>query len=51
MMCGEGSCGEYEGRSFLTAEERVKKLEGYRDWLANEKQGVEEAIQRLRKAK
>ncbi len=48
MMCGPYEC-ESEGRSFLTADEKVQKLEEYKDWLEKEAQGVEEAIARIRK--
>jgi hypothetical protein len=38
------------GRSFLTKEEKIEKLEQYKNWLENEKKGVEEAIEELKKA-
>jgi hypothetical protein len=38
------------GRSFLTKEEKIEKLEKYKTWLENEKKGVEEAIEELKKA-
>ena len=38
------------GRSFLTKEEKIEKLEQYKKWLENEKKGVEEAIEELKKA-
>ena len=52
-VCSVYGCGdsEYEGRSFLTAEEKAEELQKYSEWLEKEKQGVEEAIQRIRKAK
>lgn len=40
----------YCGRHFLTKEEKIEKLEEYRKWLENEKKGVEEAINELKKA-
>ena len=50
MQC-ETSCGdEYEGRRFLTTEERVEKLQGYKQWLEQEAKGVDEAIKKLKKA-
>ena len=49
MNCGE-MCGE-EGRSFLTAEEKVERLTKYHKWLELEKQGVEEAMARIKKSK
>ena len=38
------------GRHFLTTEEKIERLEEYKKWLENEKKGVEEAIDRLKKA-
>ncbi len=49
--CGTGSCGSYDGRKFLTTEERVEMLDDYKKWLDSESKGVEEAIARLKKAK
>ena len=44
-------CGCHgDGRHFLTKEERIKKLEEYKEWLENEKKGVEETIEELKKA-
>ena len=40
----------YCGRSFLTKEEKIERLEQYKKWLENEKKGVEEAIEELKKA-
>jgi hypothetical protein len=51
-MCGtyyRGQHGQY-GRHFLTTEEQIEKLEEYKNWLDNESKGVEEAIERLKKA-
>ena len=50
MQCGTNCC-DNEGRAFLTAEEKIEKLQTYRDWLTKEAEGVEEAIGRLKKAK
>ena len=50
MECGTGCCGS-EGRKFLTSEEKMEKLSEYKDWLQNEAKGVDEAIQKLKKAK
>jgi len=43
----ESSCG---GRSFLTKEERIQKLNKYKEWLDNESNGVQEKIEDLKKA-
>ena len=51
MMQCETMCEESDGRSFLTSEEKVAKLEKYQKWLENEKKGVEEAITKIKKAK
>ncbi len=37
-------------RQFLTKEEKIKHLEEYKNWLENEKKGVEETIEELKKA-
>ncbi|NMC57919.1 MAG: hypothetical protein GYA51_00780, partial [Candidatus Methanofastidiosa archaeon] len=34
--CG---CGCHDGRHFFTKEERLEKLEDYKNWLEKEKQG------------
>jgi len=47
-------CYEFEdeyGRQFLTTEEKVAKLQKYKEWLENEAKGVDEAIARVKKAK
>ena len=38
------------GRHFLTKEEQIEHLEEYKKWLENEKKGVEETIEKLKKA-
>lgn len=43
-------CGPHCGRMFLTTDETVEKLEEYKKWLESETKGVEEAIERLKKA-
>ncbi|AJF61653.1 TPA: hypothetical protein HA239_03820 [Candidatus Woesearchaeota archaeon] len=58
--CGDGCCGcsgdsccddnQYTGRKFLTKEEKISKLESYKEWLDNESKGVKEAIDKLKKA-
>jgi hypothetical protein len=48
-MCGTYSHGHH-GRQFLTNDEKIEKLEEYKSWLDNESKGVEEAIERLKKA-
>ena len=51
MYCEQDcDCGSY-GRRFLTTEEKVSKLQEYKNWLDNEAKGVEEAIGKLKKAK
>lgn len=45
-MCYE-SC---HGRHFLTTEEKIDRLEEYKNWLDNESKGVTEAIDKLKKA-
>lgn len=42
--------GQYEGRRFLTTEERVARLNEYKEWLDAEAKGVQQAIDRLHKA-
>jgi len=50
-MCGHQmmycSC-HHDGRHFLTKEEKIEKLEKYKEWLQNEKKGVEETIEELK---
>jgi hypothetical protein len=48
-MCGIHYHGQH-GRHFLTTEEQIEKLKEYKNWLDNESKGVEEAIERLKKA-
>ncbi len=48
-MCGINYAGHH-GRQFLTADEKIERLEEYKSWLDNESKGVEEAIDRLKKA-
>ena len=50
MECGTMCCGE-DGRRFLTNEEKIEKLGKYKEWLKSEAEGVDEAIQKLKKAK
>ena len=50
MGCETMCCGA-DGRKFLTTEEKMEKLSEYRQWLKSEAEGVDEAIQRLKKAK
>ena len=38
------------GRQFLTTEEKIERLKEYKKWLENERKGVEEAIEKLKKA-
>jgi len=50
-QCG-GDCGcNSQGRRFLTTEEKLQKLNEYKDWLDSESKGVEEAIEKLKKTK
>ena len=44
-MCHEAYCG----RQFLTAKEKIERLEYYKKWLDNESKGVGEAIARIKK--
>ena len=48
MNC-DSMCGG-EGRQFLTKEEKVEKLQKYKEWLDNEAKGVDETIQKIKKA-
>ena len=41
--------GRYHGRRFLTTEEKIERLQEYKEWLDNESKGVEEAILKLKK--
>lgn len=43
-------CEIHCGRHFLTTDEKVEKLEEYKQWLENESKGVEEAIAKLKEA-
>jgi hypothetical protein len=52
-MCGIHYAGPHRGhhgRQFLTTDEQIERLEEYKSWLDNESKGVEEAIERLKKA-
>jgi hypothetical protein len=42
-------CSSSAGRRFLTADEKIARLNEYRDWLTSEAKGVEEAIERIKK--
>jgi hypothetical protein len=44
-----GACGCAGGRKFLSKKERVEMLESYREALKNELEGVEEALNELKK--
>ncbi|MCK5627390.1 hypothetical protein KAI23_05430 [Candidatus Bathyarchaeota archaeon] len=46
IMC----CETNYGRNFLTKEEKIEKLKGYKEWLDNESKGVEEAIEKIKGA-
>ena len=51
MGCGTMCCeSEFAGRSFLTKEEKIQKLEEYKDWLDSESKGVKEAIEKIKKS-
>lgn len=41
-------CGGPHGRHFLTKEEKIEKLEEYKQWLDSESKGVTEAIEKLK---
>ncbi len=49
-MGGCCSDGSYSGRHFLTKEEKIAKLNEYKEWLDNESKGVDEKIASLQKA-
>ena len=42
-------CGIECHRMFLTTDEKVEKLEKYKEWLEMETKGVEETIEKLKK--
>ena len=43
-------CGCHnDERHFLTKEEKIEKLEEYKEWLENERNGVQETIDELKK--
>ncbi len=46
--CGPGYCGPH-GRKYLTKEEKIKKLEEYKETLDTEAKGVDERIKELEK--
>ena len=52
MMCGTiSSCDEkFSGRNFLTKEEKIEKLNEYKQWLDSESKGIDEVISKLKKA-
>ena len=41
-------CCTHHGRLFLTKEEKLEKLKEYKNWLDNERKGVEETIEQLK---
>lgn len=41
---------KYSGRNFLTKDEKIEKLKGYKEWLDSESKGVEETISKIKKA-
>jgi len=48
MSCGTVCCeSSYTTRNFLTSEEKVERLNEYKEWLVSETKGVEEAIKKL----
>ncbi len=49
MNCNSGYCSP-AGRSFLTKEEKIEMLQGYKEELENEAKGVAERIDQLKKA-
>jgi len=53
-MChGNGMYGHHQmmcGRNFITAEEKIEHLEEYKKSLENEIKGVDELIEKLKKA-
>ena len=49
MRCEPNMCGD-GGRQFLTKEEKIDKLNDYREWLDSESKGVQETISKLKKA-
>jgi len=54
MQCDTDNCGcseGFEGRKFLTREEKIERLQSYKTWLDSESKGVEEVITNLKKAK
>jgi hypothetical protein len=45
----DNCCGYYHWRRFLTREEKIKRLEEYREYLQQEAAGVAERIEELKK--
>ncbi len=45
--CGPGYCGPGYGRKYPTKEEKIKKLEQYKETLETEAKGVEERLKEL----
>ncbi|MGB6679929.1 MAG: hypothetical protein WBF08_01220 [Candidatus Bathyarchaeia archaeon] len=43
-------CETHYGRNFLTKEEKIEKLNEYKDWLDNESKGVQETIEKIKGA-
>ncbi len=49
MSCSNNcECSSQEGRRFLTADEKVERLNVYKEWLTNEAKGVEERIAKIK---
>lgn len=51
MSCCAGQSCSPQERSFLTNEEKIARLEEYKEWLESEAKGVSEAIIEIKKKK
>jgi hypothetical protein len=46
----ENMCCTHHPRMFLTKEEKIKKLNEYKEWLDNESKGIAETIAKLKES-
>lgn len=50
MLGGYWGCGPY-GRRYLTREEKIERLENYKEWLEKEAEGVKERLEEIKQNK
>ncbi len=49
-MGGYWGCGSF-GRRYLTREEKIERLENYKEWLEKEAEGVKERLEEIKQNK